>query len=116
MVWLIGLFLLRVGYVDAAFNLGGEGVEGVIPEPVEPGTDLSQTVRVDLVDTPRPVRPIGDQAGLLEDLQMLRDGRPADRKAVGQLAHGERPARKALKHLTSGRIGKRGKCVSHGLP
>ena len=47
--------------------------------------------RVQPVDPPGAHRPLGDQAGVLEHLQVLRHRRPADRQRVGQLAHRPRP-------------------------
>jgi hypothetical protein len=50
------------------------------PELIEFGPELLETVGIDLVDAAIAVGPVGDQPGVLEDLEVLRDGRPADRK------------------------------------
>jgi hypothetical protein len=99
-------------------RLGLEGVEGHIPELVQPGADLAQTPRVDLIDAPRPIRPVGHEAGLLQDLQMLRDSGPAHRQALSQFANRLGAAGEVLEYLAARRIGQGGEGagVSHDLP
>jgi hypothetical protein len=62
-----------------------EGVEGIGPEVLEPGAHLAEPLRVDLVEPSRPDRLVADEAGLLEDAQVLRHGRPADGQAACEL-------------------------------
>jgi hypothetical protein len=42
---------------------------------------------------------MGDETGLLEDAQMLRDGGPADRKVGSELADGPRSVAEELEDL-----------------
>jgi hypothetical protein len=101
------------------FDFALEGVERLAPELVEPDADGGEAGRIDVVDAPRALRPVGDEAGRLEDLQMLLHGRPAHRQAARQLADRMRPARHALEHAASRRVAKgceRGRNVSHNLP
>ena len=118
-VWLTACPRLRgVGVVGVALDRGFEGVQRGVPELIQPGADLAQAMRVDLIDASCAVRPIGDQAGVLEDFQVLRDGGPAHRQALRQLAHRRRPAGEAFKYLAPGRVGQGGEdfSVSHDLP
>jgi len=47
---------------------------------------------------------IGDEVGLLENSQVLRDGRAADGKSVGQFADGQRAGEEAVQNGPPGGI------------
>src|SRR4051812_6594823 len=49
-----------------------------------------------------------DQAGGLEDLEMLRDGRLAEREGGGEFRHGSFAEREARQHRTASGIAERG--------
>jgi hypothetical protein len=74
--------------------VGGQGAE---PKPVKLGAEFSEAVRVDSVDTAVAGGLVHYQPRVLEDLQVLRDGRPTDREALGELADRARAIRKPLK-------------------
>jgi hypothetical protein len=63
-----------------------------------------ETVRVGLVDPMLARRPVNDEPGVLEYLQVLRDRRPADRKRIRQLAHGLGVCCEALEDGPPGRV------------
>ena len=69
-----------------------ERVERVGPELVEKGTERAQPVGVHGIDPPRADGFVLHETGILEDAQVLRDRRPADRERPRQLADGHRPA------------------------
>jgi hypothetical protein len=50
---------------------------------------------------------MGDEPGLLEDAQVLRDGRAAHRKIAGEVADRPRPRAQQLEDLPPGRIAQR---------
>src|SRR4051794_8471743 len=58
-----------------------------VPHAVEIVAHGPYPPRVDAVDTTGPVGAVGDEAGSLEDLEVLRHRRPADREHVGQLLY-----------------------------
>ena len=60
--------------------------------------------RIDGVDASGSRRPINDQPGLLEQLEVLRDGWPAHRQPVRELAHGSRVRDEPLEDGASGWI------------
>ena len=62
------------------------GGQGVVPERVELGAHLAQPVLVDAVDAPRAGALVKNQAGVLEDLQVLGDGWAGHGQGVGELA------------------------------
>ena len=67
---------------------------------------------------PRPVALVRDEADVLEDTQVLRDGRPADGKARRELAYGPWSRTQQLEDLPPGRVAERveGMSVSLHLP
>jgi hypothetical protein len=56
-----------------------------------------QTIAVDLVDAPGSDRLVDDQAGFLQDLEVLGDRGPPDRQVAGDLDHCLWPVAEALK-------------------
>src|ERR687888_1200641 len=72
------------------------GGQGLGPEALELGAKRLQAVGVEPVDAARSERPGGDQPRLLQDLEVLGDGGPADRQLAGELADGLRMRGEAL--------------------
>ena len=58
------------------------------PDPLEVAPDLVDPLVVESVDPPRPARFLDDEPRLLEQAQVARDRRPADRQRVGELLDG----------------------------
>src|SRR4029450_8088917 len=88
--------------------LGGRFVrrKGFCPEPVELGAKRIHAVRVELVDATGADGAVDHQPGLLQHLEMLRDGRPADRQPVRELADRLRTLGQTLEDLASRRVPK----------
>src|SRR5256885_16667960 len=73
-----------------------EAVEALVPEdPValHPFRGLAQPVGLQPGRTPLRVAAAGDETGLLEDLEMLRDGRQRHVEWLCELCHGRLPGR-----------------------
>ena len=62
------------------------GRERLGPEAVKFSSKRCQPIGVDLVDALLAGSLVDDETGVLQDLQMLRDRRPADGQLTGQLA------------------------------
>src|SRR5260370_20855516 len=65
-----------------------EAIEAVLPEPavvIDPAGDLLERRGIEAARTPLCIAAACDQAGLLEDFQVLRDRRHADVERVGEL-------------------------------
>ena len=67
------LFSFSISWV-ALISLA-KGVEGFSPHTVEPGTHLSKSLRIEMVDVARAARLGPHELRLLEHLQVLRDRR-----------------------------------------
>jgi hypothetical protein len=67
--------------------LGGglERTQALGPEDLEISPELGDGFRPRAIQALRPVPPLGDQARLLQDAQVLGDGRPGDVEAAGDL-------------------------------
>src|SRR5207344_225866 len=68
----------------------------VVPESVEVGAKRLDAGGVELVQAPRACGAIDDQLRVLEDAEMLRDRRPADRKLACNLADRKGPVEEPL--------------------
>ncbi len=86
------------------FGLGLERRERVGPELVEELTQRTETLGLDGVDATRAIHAIGDEAGVFEHAQVLRDRRATDRKRLGQLADRERTLAELQQNRPPGRI------------
>src|SRR4051794_12775547 len=89
----------------------------LVPERVEVGPQVGHGLRIHAIHPPRADLAIDHQPGVLEDLEMLRDRRPADREARGQLADRSRDRRQALEDGLARRVAEGGhgsSYVSHG--
>src|SRR5262245_26603321 len=73
-----------------------EGGESLCPESVEELTEGIESRRIERVDPPVPLGPVGHQAGILQHAEVLRDGGPADRESFRQLSHRQRPAQQPV--------------------
>src|SRR4051794_19508822 len=67
-----------------------KGRERTFPEAVQVAAELGQALGIGLVEPAGADLAVEDQADVLEHLEMLGDGRTADRQHVGQLSHGQR--------------------------
>src|SRR5580704_7629520 len=63
-----------------AFRLFLECIERIRPELIEPATQGAEPIGIDPIDAPGALRAIDDEAGLLQRLEVLRDGWTADRE------------------------------------
>ena len=74
-------------------------------------------MRIDEVDAARAFGAVGNQARLLQYLEVLRDRGPAHRQRARELADRRRPRLQPLEDLAAGGVRKRGqrRCVSHSL-
>ena len=83
---------IRPGF---GFRLGLEGRERVGPKLVEEVAQRPQALSFDGVDPLRAMGPVGHEAGVFQDAQMLGDRGPTHRKRAGQLADGPGPTTQA---------------------
>src|SRR5690348_1114711 len=86
---------------------GPEALQRVTPERVEVLAERGDRLRVDVVDAARARRTIDDEPDVLQHLQVLGDGRPADRKLVRQLPDGPRTVAQPFEDLPPMRIAER---------
>ena len=61
-----------------------ERVECLVPEPVQVPSQLDESTNLDSVNAAHAFAPLRHQPGVFENLQMLRDGWPADRQRLGE--------------------------------
>src|SRR5262249_15661397 len=101
----------------AQFHFRLERGQRLVPELIEPTAQRAEPVRVDEVDPPCSFLPVSHKALLLERLEMLRTGRPADRHAPGDAADRSGPRPQALEYASARRIGqgRQHVSVSHSL-
>ena len=78
-----------------------------VPEGVELVAQRGHADRVEPVDPAGADGALGDQAGVLEHLQVLGHRRPADRQLLGELADGPRPLGQARDDRAPGGIPQR---------
>lgn len=88
-VWVLGLRQVR------AFNLELVGSEGVVPERVELPAHPVQARLIDAIDAASADSVIKDQAGVLENPQVLRHRGTGDGQRVRKLPHRARSNREA---------------------
>jgi hypothetical protein len=67
------------------FDGGLVGRKRPCPEPIEIVTELAQPGRINLIDPPSTGRPIGHEARVLQHLEVLGHGGPADRELPSEL-------------------------------
>ncbi len=87
-------------------------------EAVEVRTNVREPAWIDAIHTPGAVLPVGDKPGVLQDTQMLGDGRPADGKIGSQVADRAWASLQRLEDLTPSPVTKRiqDKSVRSHLP
>jgi len=81
------------------------------PEDLEGGPELRDGLGSRAVQALRPVPPLGDEAGLLQDAEVLGDRRPRDVEAARDVADRELLARDEPKDLAASGFAESGKCV-----
>src|SRR5664280_1485749 len=101
------LISISFSLFDNCFESG----QGGVPEPVEIVAKAGDPVGVQPVDPTVPVLPAGDQAGLLQHLEVLGDRRPGHRKALRQLADGRWAVEELLEDGPPGRVAQRSECI-----
>jgi hypothetical protein len=82
-------------------------IKRLVPQTVEPCTDGRDASRIELVSPPRPILPRRYQARVLQDLEVLRDGRTPDGKAPGDLDDRQRPTPKLFEDRAPGAVPER---------
>ena len=90
-----------------AFGFGLERRQRLVPELVEPAPQRPKPMRVDVIDAAGALRVVRHQTCLLQDLEMLRHRRAADRHAARDRADRLGSGSQPLEHLPARRIGKR---------
>jgi hypothetical protein len=96
-----------VGLTQPAVGLGvatGRGRGGSSRRTVEIGPQRAQPIGIELVDIAGAFGSAADEAAFFEHAKMLRNGRPADRQLLGQLAHRAWSVRKQLEDRASGGV------------
>jgi hypothetical protein len=96
------LFTLR-GDLQRTQTLGPEDLEG--------RPELGDGFGARAVQALRPLPPLGDEAGLLQDAKVLGDRRPSDVEAARDVADRELLARDEAKDLAAAWLAEGGKCV-----
>jgi hypothetical protein len=89
------------------FCLGLESLERVGPELVEEVAERAKALCVDGVHPLRAVGPVGHEAGVFQDAEMLGNGGPAHRKCAGQLADRLGPAAQPPEDRTARAVAQR---------
>jgi hypothetical protein len=84
-----------------------EGGQCLGPKPIEIVPEGIDARRIQFVDPAIAGGPIDDEAGVLQDPQMLGDGRTADREVAGELAHRLRAVQQAFEDRAARRITER---------
>src|SRR3984885_4554646 len=86
-----------------------------LPEGVELIAQRGHGHRIEPVDAPGAGRALTDQAGVLQDLQVLGDRRPADRQFRGQLSHRLRPVGQAADDGAPGAIRQHAPAITYSV-
>jgi hypothetical protein len=90
---------------------GLERTQTLRPEDFERGPELRDGLRSCAVQALRAVPPFGDEAGVFQDAQMLRNRGPRYIEAARDLPDRELPARDETKDLAATGLAEGGKCV-----
>src|SRR5262245_48432717 len=99
----------------SCFSFGGllERGQALVPERLEEREHLGQPLAPGAVQTAGAVAPFLDQAGGLENGEVLGDGRPGDREALGDGAGRELLAPDEAYDLAAARLGEGAKLSIH---
>src|SRR6266508_2666483 len=87
-----------------------QAIEAVLPElaiPLDPVGGLLEALRLEPAGPPLRIAAARDEAGALEDFQVLRDGRKRHVEGPGQLGDGGLTFREPRQDRAPGRIGER---------
>jgi len=79
------------------FRRGLKGGHRVGPHLVKVGAQPGYSFGIQAVEPARSGLAVGDQPGVLQDAQVLRDGWTAHGQRASQLVYGSRPVRELLK-------------------
>src|SRR6266508_939224 len=90
-----------------------QGVEAIGPELLEERPYLRQPLRPGSVQALRPLPALGEEPGVLQDLQVLRDGRPRHVEVRGDPARRHLPVPHQPEDLPAGWLGDRSKRGLH---
>src|SRR4029079_14786914 len=95
-----------------------EAGERLCPEPVDPVAENGDASGIELVQVPRSVAPMRDEADVLENPQVLRDLGPAHRQIGSEVADRPRSRLELLEEVSSRRVAQRVErmSVSNHLP
>jgi len=99
---------VHIGRFDFLF----ERCERLTAELIQPALKCAETLRIDVVDAPRPRRSIVDESRQLQRFEVLRYRRPADRQSLGNDAHGLRADTQPLEDLAPRRVAQALQCRS----
>ena len=100
------MLLRRVGLGRGLLGGVFEADERIAPESLDRRRQLRNPGRVGGVQPPSALTAHRKQPGLGEHPKMLRNGRPADRKALGKLAHSAFLTSQKLEDRAPGRVAK----------
>jgi hypothetical protein len=89
-----------------------EAGERLCPEPVDPVAENCDACGIELVQVPRSVAPMRDEADVLENAQVLRDRGPAHGQIGSEIADRPRPRLELLEDVTSRGVAQRIERVS----
>jgi hypothetical protein len=81
-----------------------ERIERIVPESVEPSTQLSQTLGIDVIHATCSFGSVFHETRFLQGFKVLRYSRPAHRQTRRQFADRLRAPAKSLEHSSSRRI------------
>lgn len=83
-----------------------ECTQRFVPHLIEVGPEASDSLRVELIETPGSIPDVGHEASFFKDFEVLRDGRPRDGHRTGKLVDGDGAIGKFLEDCHAGGIGK----------
>src|ERR1700712_6906 len=95
------------GSVTGVLRDHSEAVGGLAPHALDVGLHGLETLGLQLVDAPSALCPLGHEAGVLEQPEVPRHGRPADRHGLGDLTDGEVLGTEQPEDLTAVRVAQR---------
>ncbi len=72
------------------FDFGLKSLQGAIPKLIQPGANGPESGWIDVVDAPCSLRAICDETCGFQNLEVLGDGRSADRQAFCEFANSPR--------------------------
>ena len=103
-------------YPDMASFAEAATAGRLAPDPLEIEPHLVDALVVEAIDAPRPLWLLDDQTGVLEQSQVARHGRPADRQGVGELLDGPSSAAEQLDDRPPVRVARASNGSQRGRP